>query len=337
MSTRMRVITDNDYCGDPDGLVQLAHLLLSPSVDVRAIIGSHLREGDSYNEGDTGTRSQAAADTIVELAGLDGRVQTYAGSNTALADRLTPARSAGVDVIVAEAMAESEATLYVLLGGGLTELASAYLEEPRIADRLIAVWIGGPEYPGVVAPPAGPEGAEVSEYNLKIDIAAAQVVFDSPIQLWQVPRDAYRQALVSFPELEVRMRPHGPLGRHLVAELARVPDELARFGVQASEAYVLGDSPLVLLTALQCTYSPDPSSSRYVTRPAPRINDDGAYEENPVGRPIRVYDQLDVRLMMEDLFAKLALHARGPGQVLPTGAPTRRESRADEAKGTHQG
>jgi hypothetical protein len=61
---------------------------------------------------------------------------------------------------------------------------------------------------------------------------------------------------------------------------------------------------------------PIPRPVVYVTRPAPRINDDGTYEGNPAGRPIRVYDQLDVRLMMEDLFAKLALHARGPGQVL---------------------
>ena len=28
---RCRVITDNDYCGDPDGLVQLVHQILSPS------------------------------------------------------------------------------------------------------------------------------------------------------------------------------------------------------------------------------------------------------------------------------------------------------------------
>jgi purine nucleosidase len=310
MPTCMRVISDNDYCGDPDGLVQLAHLLLSPSVDVRAVIGSHLREGDSYNEGDTGTRSHAAADVIIELADPSDRPRTYAGSNTPLPDRLTPVRSAGVDAIVEEAMVDSDAPLYVTVGGGLTELASAYLQEPRIAHRLTAVWIGGPEYPGVGAPPAGPEGPEVSEYNLKIDIPAAQIVFDSPIPLWQVPRDAYRQVLVSFPELDVRMRPHGPLGKHLATELARVPDELARFGVSPSEVYVLGDSPLVLLTALQCTYSPDPSSSHYVTRQAPRIADDGTYVANPDGRPIRVYDHLDNRLMLEDLYCKLVLRAQ---------------------------
>ncbi len=32
---RYRVISDNDYSGDPDGLFQLVHVLLSPSLDVR--------------------------------------------------------------------------------------------------------------------------------------------------------------------------------------------------------------------------------------------------------------------------------------------------------------
>jgi hypothetical protein len=42
----MRVIVDNDFSGDPDGLFQMAHLLLSPSVDIRGIIGSHLSVKD---------------------------------------------------------------------------------------------------------------------------------------------------------------------------------------------------------------------------------------------------------------------------------------------------
>ena len=43
---RMRVIIDNDFSGDPDGLFQLSHLLLSPSVETRGIIGSHLSPKD---------------------------------------------------------------------------------------------------------------------------------------------------------------------------------------------------------------------------------------------------------------------------------------------------
>src|SRR5690625_5884084 len=42
--SRTRVIIDNDFSGDPDDLYQLVHHLLSPTVDIRAVIGSHLRE-----------------------------------------------------------------------------------------------------------------------------------------------------------------------------------------------------------------------------------------------------------------------------------------------------
>src|SRR3712207_8005339 len=69
----------------------------------------------------------------------------------------------------------------------------------RSADRLTAVWIGGPEYPDLAPPPPGASGME---YNLRIDVTAAQVVFnDSTIPLWQVPRNVYRQCLVSMTEL----------------------------------------------------------------------------------------------------------------------------------------
>lgn len=311
MTPRVRVVSDNDYSGDPDGLVQLAHLLLSHSVDVRAVIGSHLRAGDPFDPSPTtAANARAAADHVVDLLGLTGRVRTLEGSNNALTDRTTPIESPGARVIVEEAMADSPLPLFVTLGAGLTELASAYLLEPRIADRLVAVWIGGPEHPGLAEAPPRPEGPDPCEYNLRIDIPAAQVVFDSAVPLWQVPRDAYRQALASFAELEVRMRPHGAIGEHLYAALQRVRALLDEHGMHAGETYILGDSPLVLLSALQSLFEPDPSSSRYVTMPAPAIADDGTYVPRPDGRPIRVYTHLDNRLMLEDLYAKLAAAAR---------------------------
>jgi purine nucleosidase len=78
--------------------------------------------------------------------------------------------------------------LFATFGAGLTELASAYLLEPRIAERLTAVWIGGREYPDLAPAPPGASGIE---YNLDVDVKAAQVVFnESTIPIWQVPRNA---------------------------------------------------------------------------------------------------------------------------------------------------
>lgn len=308
MRARIRVISDNDYSGDPDGLVQLAHHALAPSVDLRGVIGSHLAPGDPFDSsGRTAERAAEAATRVLALAGRED-VPVHVGAELALEDARTPRRSAGVDAIIAEAMRDDVGTpLYLVLGAGLTELASAYLVEPRIAERLTAVWIGGPEHPGLAVAPPGSQGPE---YNLKIDLTAAQVVFDAPIRLWQVPRDAYRQVLASQAEQDLHLRTAGPLGEHLADALDAVGEMAGAHGVDLGETYILGDSPLVLLTALQSAFEADPSSSRYVELPAPRIDDDGQYVHRPDGHLIRVYTHLDNRLLLGDLFARLALHAR---------------------------
>jgi hypothetical protein len=308
---RLRVISDNDYAGDPDGLFQLAHLLLSPSVEVRGVIGSHLRPGDPFDPSDdTATHGREAAETVVGLLGLTGRVRVVEGSNRPLRDRASPESSEAAALIVEEAMRDDARPLFAVFGGGLTELASAYLIEPEIAGRFTAVWIGGPEHPGTMPAPPRPEGPDPSEYNLRIDIAAAQVVFDSTIRLWQVPRNAYRQVLLSFAEIETRVRPCGEIGAHLAEHVRRIADLAGDAGMDIGEAYGLGDSPLVLLTALQAAFEPDPSSSRSMELPAPAIDDEGRYIVRTGRRPIRVWTALDTRLVLEDLFAKLALAGR---------------------------
>src|SRR3954447_6273484 len=307
---RIRVIVDNDLSGDPDGLVQLAHHALSPSVDLRLVIGSHLRTGDHFRP--SNTTADDAAELAREVLALAGRhdVPVIAGSNVGLTDRRTPIRSAAAEALVAEAMrTDVDTPLYVCAGAGLTEIASAWLIEPRIAERLTLVWIGGPEHAGLADPPPG---AMPIEYNLRIDVLAGSIVFgDSAIPIWQVPRDAYRQPLVSFAELRLRMAGQGPLGARLFAALEGVRTMAAEHGVDLGETYSLGDSPLVLLTALQSPFEPDASSSRYVVRETPGIGDDGQYRPVPGARPMRVYTQLDTRLLVGDLYAKLQLHGSG--------------------------
>jgi purine nucleosidase len=130
------------------------------------------------------------------------------------------------------------------------------------------------------------------------------VIFSSDIPLWQIPRDAYRQAMVSYSELIFKVKNKGELGKYLTGKLEYV---MKRMNYSLGETYILGDSPLVLLTALQSPWEPDPSSSKYVIMHAPKITKNGLCEENPDGREIRVYTDLDVRLLFEDFFNKLEL------------------------------
>ena len=310
MSPRVRVIVDNDFSGDPDDLFQLAHHVLSPSVEIPFVIGSHLAPGDFFDPSEH--QADNAARIATELLGLLGSdIPVIAGSNTALErgeyGGAVAKPGAASEAIIREAMRDDPRPLYLALGAGMTDLASAVLAEPRIVGRLTAVWIGGPEHDGLGLP--FPIDGQV-EYNLNIDILGAQVVFDSGITIWQVPRNTYRQALMSLAELDVRVRPHGPLGRRLAESIDGLVVMAEAAGRQLGETYCLGDQPLVLLTALQSAFEPEPSSSAWVTVPTPRLSDTGWYEPRPDGHPMRVYTQLDTRLMFDDLCAKLEQFAR---------------------------
>jgi len=305
LKPRIRVIIDNDFGGDPDGLFQLTHAMLSPSIEVRAVIGSHLNANDGFDRSkEQAEHAAQQAQQLLKIMKMPEAVPVIAGSNTAMVNDSTPVISDGVNFIIKEAMrTDTKMPLFVVCGAGLTEIASAVLTRPEIENKLTLIWIGGPEYPGLAVPPPG---YSTPEYNLNIDINAAKVIFNrSSIALWQVPRNAYRQCIVSYAQLFTNVKRKGETGKYLVEKLEHVTQLLNKYGLNIGETYVLGDSPLVLLTALQSTFEADPSSSKYVTKMAPFINDQGEYKHNSNGRNIRVYDWLDTNLMFNDFFAKL--------------------------------
>ncbi len=301
---RLRVIIDNDFAGDPDDLYQLVHHLLSPSVEIRGIVCSHLPLGDPWYTDDSADQARRVVERLAEVMRLETAGMLFTGVNQSLPSRTEPCPSEAARLIIAEALrTDTDIPLVVVCGGGLTDLASAYLMEPSIADHLLAIWIGGPEHEGLgVRPPL----IQDPEYNLRIDITAAQVVLnDSSIPLWLVPRNMYRHCLVSDAELRLRVANRGALGAFLYEAIQRVRDLVESKGAGFGETYALGDSPLVLLTALQSYFQPDPSSSDYVLRPCPLVGDDGEFTGELGGRPVRVYTRLDTRLMFEDMFLKI--------------------------------
>lgn len=304
---RMRIIIDNDFGGDPDGLFELVQHLLSPSVEIRVIIGSHLKPGDGFDHSkESATHAKQKIEEVLSIMNLTNKYPVYEGSNTPLENDSTAQKSEAASAIIKEAMRDdTKQPLYVVCGAGLTDLASAYLIQPKIANRLTLIWIGGPEYADLALPPPNYTSLE---YNLGIDLKAGQIIFNkSSIPIWQIPRNVYRQVMLPYSSLLLKVKTQGKIGEYLTANLERVMKLGAKYNFNVGEVYIIGDSPLVLLTALQSSFEPDPSSSFYVLRPSPMINNQGIYEVNHSGRNIRVYTQLDVHLLLEDLYSKLAL------------------------------
>ncbi|MGU3316958.1 nucleoside hydrolase [Sphingomonas sp. M6A6_1c] len=300
---RARVIIDNDFSGDPDGLFQLAHHLLSPSIMIPFVIGSHIHVGDFLDGSATQADNAAArARALVATIGAGHHPPVFAGRNAASPRGATPMATAITDRILAEARrTDTKVPLVYAAGAGLTELAAAVRADPAIGPRIRLVWIGGREWPDLVT---GVPSRLDAEYNITIDVAAARTLFnESAVEIWQVPRNVYRQMLVSMAELRAALRPAGATGAFLLDALDRVRlSQDDRLG----ETYILGDSPLVTLTALLSSFEPDASSSDYVIRPTPVLNEDGSYTPRLGTRPMRVYRSIDTRLTFADLFAKLA-------------------------------
>jgi purine nucleosidase len=303
-----RVILDNDYAGDPDGLFQLAHHVLCRSVKIQLIIGSHLPA--SFASGHDASDAARRARDLLHVMGLDHAYDPIAGAEAPITPRGTPRPSAATPLIVREAMSDAPEPLIYAAGAGLTELALAWLSEPRIGRRIKLIWIGGNTHPGFANP--GPTD-KLPEFNFSIDPFAAQVIFNqSDIEIWQVPADQYRTMLFGSGELD-ELGTIGPLGAFLKAAVDAVPEMFSKIPglppVPQTDAYVLGDSPLVTLSALVTPFAPDPASSHYRLIPTPKLNDDGSYSARPDGRPMRVYTSIDASLTFRDMLAKFRMLA----------------------------
>lgn len=70
------------------------------------------------------------------------------GGKRGMSNSYTPVESEGASRIIEEAMKDDGRPLYIAFLGPLTDMASALIIEPRIADRNIKViWIGGRDWP----------------------------------------------------------------------------------------------------------------------------------------------------------------------------------------------
>jgi inosine-uridine nucleoside N-ribohydrolase len=286
----VRVITDTDAKNEGDDQFAIVHALLSPKFENVGFIAAHYGIGRDV---DSMERSYQELKQLFSAMDFPSDGMLFRGATHPMGSKTVPVESEGARMIIEEALKDDPRPLYVLFLGPLTDLASAYLMEPRVANRLTAIWIGGGKYP-----------SGSIEFNLGNDIHAANVVLSSSIQVWQVPKNVYEMIPVSFSELQHKVLPCGKIGQYLFEQLnAHAQEDIPRkSGFRSGESWVLGDSPAVGLVLYEERYD-------YDWVPAPIIGSDMQYIHTGQNRPIRVYNRIDSRLILEDLFSKLALFA----------------------------
>jgi purine nucleosidase len=287
LAKKSRVILNTDAKNEADDQYAIVHAILTPSFDLHGIISAHF---GSRKSATSQRDSHEEILRLLDLMGIKGQILVPAGAPRALPDEVTPVPSEGSALIIAEALKDDPRPLHVAFLGPLTDMASALLEEPAIAERnVVVVWIGGADWPV-----GGPE------FNLSNDIKAANVVFRSKVQLWQIPSTVYKRMAVSYAEVATRVYDQGAIGKYLVEQLIEWNTQNVAGPIEHRS---LGDSPAVGVIMY-------PDCGVWVWRPAPEFNAEMNYVHTGVNRPIRVYESVDQRFIHEDFFAKLAGFAK---------------------------
>lgn len=287
----LRVIIDTDAANEADDQYAIVQAVLSPRLDIRAITAAHFGDEKSPHSMEDSYQEILRLLDILNKKKNVFDVPVYRGGEKKLDNPALPVYSEAASAIVEEAMKDDPLPLYVISLGALTNVASALLLKPEIADRMTVIWIGGNVYP---------EGGW--EYNLKNDLDAVRCVFASSVALWQVPRNVYQMMLVSVAELSVNVRPYGEIGKYLFEHLVQWGQTFwgKRSKMRTGECWYLGDSPAVGLLLNEHEFC-------FHEIQAPGIADDMTYVQNDHGKVMRVYDKIDSRFILQDLYAKLKL------------------------------
>lgn len=294
---KVRVIVHTDCKNEADDQYAVAHHLMTPRFDIKGLVAGHFwKNPQEYGELGTAKASYDEIIKVMELMGVKDRYPVRLGAPRGLENEHTPIDSEGVRLIIEEAMCEDDRPLYIACQGAVTDVASALLIKPEIAERMTVIWIGGGDYP---------KGG--FEFNLMMDIHAVNVIFSSKVPVWQVPMSLYKVMAVSLAELQLKVRPCGEIGRYLFEQMTAFNQYAAKYNMAwpHGEIWGLGDQGTiaVLMEELE--------KVSYDLVPAPRIAEDMTYIHEQDNREIRVYHYLDARLTLEDFFAKLTLNYGG--------------------------
>jgi inosine-uridine nucleoside N-ribohydrolase len=159
--------------------------------------------------GDGMARSHDEIVRVFECLQLDPNGRVWRGSAGYLPDAREPLASDAVDHLIASARATPAGAepLYVVAIGCVTNVASALLLAPDIAERIVVVWTSG--YPS--------HAPHINfSLNLEQDLAASRVLFDSGVPLVYLPGfHVGAQLRLSLPEMALHVQPCGAIGAYL--------------------------------------------------------------------------------------------------------------------------
>lgn len=284
---RVDAVLDTDAYNEIDDQFAIAYFLKnSDRIDPRAIFAAPFLNERSTSPEDGMEKSYHEIQKVLSLCGRDDLAPAvYRGSRTFLPDEQTPVPSPAAERLIELSRDYcAERPLYVVAIGAITNVASAMLFDPTLAERIVVVWLGG----NAVTWP------DTREFNLWQDVAASRVVCDSGVPFVQLPCMGVVSAFTTTaPELRYHLIGKNPLADYLAQNVL--------------DCYPGNDRPWsrVIWDVTAVAWLTD--ASRYLmwdVRPRRRAGCDGRYEDTE-GAPMAYVFHVHRDRLMEDLFDKL--------------------------------
>lgn len=213
------MVLDTDAYNEIDDQFAISYALhAKEKLNVRALYAAPFFNDRSSGPADGMERSYQEILKLLKLSGLECPV--YRGSDRYLPDEQTPVASDAAKHLTELAMQYStEKPLYVLAIGAITNVASALLMKPEIADSIVVVWLGGNAL----------EWHDNVEFNSSQDVASARVVFGSGAPLVMLPCMGVVSAFTATePELNHWLKGKNALCDYLVEHTVEAANEYAR-------------------------------------------------------------------------------------------------------------
>ncbi|MDE7436709.1 MAG: nucleoside hydrolase [Lachnospiraceae bacterium] len=174
------VVLDTDTFNEIDDQFALSYLVKSENeLRLQGIYAAPFLNKRASSPEDGMERSYQEIYRVLELLEReDLKSKVHRGSASYLPDEHTPVHSDAAEHLAELAMQYTEEKpLYVIAIAAITNIASALLLKPEIADRIVVVWLGGESF----------EWPHNREFNCYQDVAAVRVVFDSKAAVVLLP------------------------------------------------------------------------------------------------------------------------------------------------------
>lgn len=255
------MVLDTDTYNEIDDQFALVYALQSSDrLQVEAIYAAPFHNDRSSGPGDGMEKSYEEIVRLLNILGrpVDGFV--YKGATDFLADIDRPVPSKATDDLIERALAAPmDDPLYVVAIGAFTNVATAILLEPGIIDRIVVVWLGGHAL----------HCPNTNEFNLRQDLRASKLAFDSGVPLIQIPCQGVTSHLhTTVPEIEQFVEGSSPVGDYLAGIFKAYHTD--PFG---------WSKPLWDVAAIAYLINPKWVPTRLI--PSPILNDDMTWSTEP--------------------------------------------------------